>query len=190
MEKFYKARFVQFKLRTRGTNDSHILDKQELPVTTIPENETHPIHLQVSNSKQFIAPLNEWLMLKTNRQMNQIVTEEMVSPLEDLAIFLANTIHFKASWLHKFPTGKQLSKNTFYYHGQKEQKISVPFMTVTNYFNYRSLKSADYDDELDDNLTRLNCRMIKMPFALKEIEIAFTMIIVVPNKKNGLGKLI
>ncbi len=85
----------------------------------------------------------------------------------DTKLVLTNAIHFKGTWLTQFDA-TQTQTQPFFITPKK--KVDVPLMAVKSRFRYR---------EVDD------LQLIELPYAGK----AFSMVVILPTKPNGLKKL-
>jgi serpin B len=83
------------------------------------------------NNKEAIDIINNWIEEQTNGKIEEILTEDNISPLT--RIVLTNVIYFRANWRCQFETGDTYN-DTFYPLDGSE--IAVPMMHQTDHFNY------------------------------------------------------
>lgn len=88
-----------------------------------------------SEKKETADKINSWVESQTNGLIKDLVSEQSIS--EDTALFLLNTIYFKAKWRYPF---NEERKNEVFYSANGE--ISTPFMLVESVrFGYASVPS-------------------------------------------------
>jgi len=108
--------------------------------------------------------INDWVKLKTNNKIDNIVSEEIV---REARVILTNAIYFKGNWLYEFDK-KNTRKDTFSVNGSK--RTIVDMMYQKHNFNY-------YQDEYS--------QVLEMPYKGNEL----SMMIVLPKPKYSLSEL-
>ncbi|XP_050527349.1 leukocyte elastase inhibitor-like isoform X2 [Daktulosphaira vitifoliae] len=109
--------------------------------------------------------INSWVENKTNGKIKDLFSAESIN--KDTALVLANAIHFKNGWKHKF---SDTVDEPFYI--SKGNEINVKMMTLTKnvyYFHNEHLKYAALELPYDKNYYR--------------------MIILLPDAKDGIDSL-
>jgi len=120
-----------------------------------------------SKPEETAAIINEWCSNSTKNHITNIVNPDDIS---HAVILLLNTIYFNGYWVQPFPENQ--TANLPFYTDAKTA-ITAPFMQLTGDFYYME------SDELDARILRLPYKGYK-----------FSKYIVLPNKKDGLAKLL
>ena len=113
--------------------------------------------------------INNWVSEKTEGKIAEIIDEEGLA--EDTAMILLNAVYFKGNWEIQFDP--EVTRNrTFHNYGLVGNKI--PMMT-----NNEESFGYGYADELDAKLLELKYKDSEM-----------SLVIILPNKKNGLQEMV
>lgn len=113
--------------------------------------------------------INEWIEVKTNGKIQNVVTENDFDYLTSL-VFL-NAIYFKSEWMYKFNKSAETSKSDLFFLNEKEFK-RVEMMQIK--------ANVGYGENLN-----LDAKLLELPYKNKKI----SMVIVLPNKINGIVEL-
>lgn len=114
------------------------------------------------------AAINEWVELKTNHLIKNLIDASALSA--DTRMILVNAIHFKGQWKHQFPVHSTI-KAPFY--TSETDSVEVDTMHVKQHFRY------GFWQELD-------ATALELPYKDSDM----SMLIVLPNKKTGLRELV
>ncbi|CAH2012557.1 unnamed protein product [Acanthoscelides obtectus] len=111
--------------------------------------------------------INTWVENKTNNRIKDLVNADMFDELTRLV--LVNAIYFKGKWSHPFPVA-QTQTEKFYIND--DEIMDVQMMHLTKNLFYKE------DETLD-------AKVLELPYSNKEL----SMIIILPNKRNGIHEL-
>lgn len=123
--------------------------------------------LNFANSAKAVDSINKWVESKTNNKIRDILSTNQVN--KDTRLVLVNALYFRGKWEYPFEpyeTKKMLFYNT------PETKTEVDMMGLNTDLFYAE------NEELD-------AKFLKLPYENNEV----SMIIVLPNKKDGLRSL-
>ena len=84
-----------------------------------------------SNKNKTVSEINQWVSIKTNDLINEIISPYDIN--EYTRIIITNAIFFIGKWANQFD--KDLTKKDVFYSINKE-KVQVDFMNQTEYLNY------------------------------------------------------
>lgn len=112
------------------------------------------------------SEINAWVNKVTQGRIPNLVTPNDVS---GLVVMILNTLYFRGSWRHQFPTNQ--TKNQLFYVSPGLQK-QLPFMHVTDKFFYAD--STKYD-----------AKILRMPYRGNK----FAMYIILPNSITGISRI-
>ncbi|XP_044267033.1 serine protease inhibitor 3/4-like isoform X5 [Tribolium madens] len=111
--------------------------------------------------------INDWVEVKTNEKIKDLIKKE---DLDDLTrLVLVNAIYFKGNWKNKF--NKEDTKTEPFYLNDVDT-VDVQMMHTKKKFNYK------VDQALD-------AQILEMPYINEDL----SMIIILPNQKNGIAEL-
>ncbi|XP_014216773.1 alaserpin-like [Copidosoma floridanum] len=127
------------------------------------KSETIDFKMGVESAKA----INGWCVEKTNGKIKKIVNSDDLD--NTVEMILLNAVYFKGDWLHKFDPQWKENKS---FHIDKDTIINLPMMYVCKQFFYKELDGVD-------------AKVIALPYMNKD----FHMVIIVPNKIDGLEKL-
>lgn len=114
------------------------------------------------------ATINAWVESKTNNRIKELISADALSA--DSRMVLVNAIYFKGSWLHQFPPAMTV-KAPFY--TTETESTDVDTMHVTKHFRYGEWPALD-------------ATALELPYKGSDM----AMLIVLPNKKDGLHGLL
>jgi len=111
-----------------------------------------------------VARINAWVAEQTANKIQNLLSVQALSPSTRLVI--TNAVYFKAAWTSPFHAGS--TQPADFFNGAKI--VGVPTMQQTAHFAY---------GEAD------NAKVLELPYA----DGSMSMVIVLPNEKDGLGAL-
>ncbi|XP_023171517.2 alaserpin-like isoform X2 [Drosophila hydei] len=111
--------------------------------------------------------INSWVEQQTNNLIKNLVPPSLLDA--ETRLVLINAIHFKGSWVHKFPEHATRNER---FHLNDVDGVEVPMMNVKERFRYA-------------NLPDLNAAALELPYKDSDL----SMLIVLPNSKTGLPQL-
>ncbi|XP_015375358.1 PREDICTED: serpin B4-like isoform X4 [Diuraphis noxia] len=109
--------------------------------------------------------INNWVLSKTNNKIKDLFPKDSIT--QATALVLANAVHFKSAWAHKFNDAED---DSFYV--TPSNKVTVKMMTLVHDLQY-------YHD------SDLKFAALELPYEHH----AFKMIILLPDAKDGLKDL-
>ncbi|XP_025406323.1 serpin B4-like isoform X3 [Sipha flava] len=109
--------------------------------------------------------INNWVLQKTNDKIKNLFPKDSIN--EGTPLVLANAIHFKSGWAHKF---RDAEDEPFYL--TPNNKVTVKMMTLVHDLSYY------HNDEL-------KFAALELPYEHH----AFKMMILLPDEKDGLKNL-
>lgn len=124
-------------------------------------------HIDFSKSKKAANTINAWVESKTNSLIKDLVQQNVLSA--DTRLVLVNAIHFKGEWTIKFDENAT-QKEDFFLDDKNHTKVDM-MQSTNNYF---------YAD-----LPNFEAKALRMAYKDSELY----MLIILPNKKNGLNSL-
>lgn len=111
--------------------------------------------------------INRFVEEKTQNKIKDLIKPDALNG--DTTVMLINAIHFKGEWLHQFD--ERLTGNGEFFMSETK-KVSIEFMTVTNYFRRKYLNDLD--------ATALEMKYTNSKFAF---------MIILPGTRTGLFAL-
>lgn len=111
--------------------------------------------------------INTWVEQKTNEKIKDLIEASDLN--DDTRLVLVNAIYFKGKWAEPFDV-KDTTTEKFYLNDQ--DTIDVQMMHISKKFYYKN----------DENL---DAKVLELPYSNKDV----SMIIILPNKKNGIAEL-
>ncbi|XP_032596686.1 serine protease inhibitor 42Dd-like [Drosophila grimshawi] len=111
--------------------------------------------------------INDWIVSKTKRLIKNLVRPEVITKATKL--ILVNVIHFKCEWRIRFD--KKATRREFFYLDDRN-RVKTLLMKVQNTFHYADLKELD-------------AKALRLSYTDGDLH----MLIVLPNKNDGLGQL-
>lgn len=125
-------------------------------------------NIDFSKNIEAAEKINNWVSEQTNQKIKNLISSQKLS--EDTVALLINALYFSAPWKKPFKT--RLTQNRDFYK-TPEEVIQVTTMKKIDNFGY--FESEDLD-----------AKFLQMPFRSgKDIQ----MVVVLPNKKDGLKNL-
>ncbi|KAK5650727.1 hypothetical protein RI129_001756 [Pyrocoelia pectoralis] len=124
-------------------------------------------NINFNDSEKAAETINEWIELKTNNKIRELVNKDSFS--ESTAFVLVNAMYFNGLWLHEF--GKTFGLKIPFYV-TKAETVDVEVFGGRNKFNHY------YND-------KLNAAFLELPFVGNDIAMTF----VLPKEKDGLKRL-
>ncbi|XP_025205520.1 serpin B4-like isoform X6 [Melanaphis sacchari] len=119
----------------------------------------------VNEPEQQRQYLNNWVLNKTNNKINDLFPKGSIN--RDTVLVLANAVHFKSGWEHKFNDAED-----DYFYVTPSNKVTVKMMTLRHDLQY-------YHD------SDLKFAALELPYEHH----AFKMLILLPDAKDGLKEL-
>ncbi|XP_051172448.1 serine protease inhibitor 3/4-like [Leptopilina boulardi] len=123
-------------------------------------------NLDFFNKSRAAGSINSWIKENTNNNIDNVINYENLD--NSTSMIITNVVLFQGQWKSKFPIEKTVNKNFF----TNNEILSVPMMTMESVFNF-------------GKLSKLEASFIELPF----VDERFSMLIVVPDKINGLNDL-
>ncbi|XP_019867136.1 antichymotrypsin-2 isoform X6 [Aethina tumida] len=123
--------------------------------------------LNFAENTKSAGVINGWVEDKTNKKIKDLIKPDSLS--SDTRLVLVNAIYFKGDWLNKFDA-KNTKKQPFFLN--EVDKVDVDMMFRKGDYRYK------FDRDLD-------AQVLELPYANK----ALSMIVVLPNKKDGIREL-
>ena len=133
---------------------------------------------QVDFNQNIAEIVNAWVKDKTRGRITNLMAPRQINDLTEL--ILANAIYFKGKWTYPFEP-KQTKERRFWLN--EENYTQVPMMELEDRFYYTKtdtikILELPYGESVSQFHSRSSVR--------RE---AFSMIILLPNKRNGLAEL-
>lgn len=128
--------------------------------------------IDFSDTVNAVQKINEWVNQKTRGNIQEIVSEQNLSP--DMSMLLLNAIYFKGTWRYKFnDTDKRGS-----FHSSEGKKMAVHMMNQTNRLRFGEINFGEYWDP-DTGL-----RWVELPYEGDQL----SMILLLPKTRFELDK--
>jgi len=124
--------------------------------------------IDFDQSKKAVQTINSWVSEATHGKIRSMFSEDVIDPSS--MMLLVNAIYFKGLWRYPF-NEKETKEGVFYV--TPTRSVTVPFMTIERYLYWSE------SVELDSAILRL-------PYEGEK----YSMFIVLPNKRDGLNKLL
>lgn len=122
-----------------------------------------------ANASETVSIVNKWIAERTNNKITELI--ETTDPLTK--ILLLSAIYFKGTWQTKFEKLNTKKKVFFTPRGDgKMRKSKVYTMTQVNNYKYKFVK-------------KLEAHALELPYAASNV----SMLILLPNSVNGIGKI-
>ncbi|XP_030570135.1 serpin B11-like [Drosophila novamexicana] len=122
-----------------------------------------------ANASETVSIVNKWIAERTNNKITELI--ETTDPLTK--ILLLSAIYFKGTWQTKFEKLNTKKKVFFTPRGDgKMRKSKVYTMTQVNNYKYKFVK-------------KLEAHALELPYATSNV----SMLILLPNSVNGIGKI-
>ena len=112
--------------------------------------------------------INKWVEQETKSKIKDLLAPGVITPLT--ALVVVNAIYFKGDWANQFDK-ETTSKQAFYVSASKSIKVDMMF---------KKFKKTKYG-----RIENLDCSVLSLPYKGEEL----SMLILLPNKKDGLGFL-
>ncbi|KAK4883160.1 hypothetical protein RN001_006479 [Aquatica leii] len=122
-------------------------------------------NINVSNSKQAVDNINNWVNTQTDYEINNILLEHNVNA--DTSALLINALYLSADWVYKFTT-----TTSAYFHVNKKTMVTANMMTAVNTVNF-------------SNRPDLKARFLELPFFGEDMSMIFAL----PYAVDGLSKM-
>lgn len=123
--------------------------------------------LNFSESSKSAQTINSWVENKTNQKIKNLISDGDLD--DDTRLVLVNAIYFKGKWAQPFDA-KETRTEKFYV--TENDTIDVQMMHLKKKFYYKQ------DESLD-------AKVLELPYTNKDV----SMIIILPNKRNGITEL-
>ncbi|XP_049822342.1 antichymotrypsin-2-like [Aethina tumida] len=123
--------------------------------------------LNFEEKRESAEVINGWVELKTNKKIKDLIKPDDFCC--DTRLVLVNAIYFKGDWLNKFDAEKT-EEQPFFLNEVDEVDVDMMF------------RKGDYRYKFDRDL---DAQVLELPYANK----ALSMIVVLPNKKDGIKEL-
>ncbi|XP_070491252.1 antitrypsin-like isoform X4 [Chironomus tepperi] len=123
--------------------------------------------LNFGANTQAAATINGWVEDHTNNKIKNLISPDSLSG--DTRMVLVNAIYFKGFWQHQFDK-QQTFKAPFFLN--EVDSVDVDFMKIKKHFNYGVFEELD-------------ATALELPYKDSDI----TMMIILPNKRDGLANL-
>lgn len=120
-----------------------------------------------ADSQQSAATINDWVSKKTNGQINDLVTSDMLNA--DTKMVLVNSIYFKGDWETPF---------------DPIENTNVPFNTIDGRSDSIEMMRMDEFVRYEE-VPELDAKIIELPYQDSNT----SMIFILPNTANGLRNL-
>lgn len=124
--------------------------------------------LDFANAEPSAATINSWVESKTNNKIKDLISKDSLNG--DTRMVLVNAIYFKGNWARQF-NANNTSPEPFY--TSETEHTDVDTMHLTADFRFGRWDS-------------LGATAIELPYKDSDL----SMLIVLPNKKDGLGELV
>ncbi|XP_073813599.1 antichymotrypsin-2-like [Musca autumnalis] len=124
-------------------------------------------NLNFTQNVKAAQAINSWVATKTNNLIKNIITPNVVN--EKTRMVLLNAIYFKGEWAHAFPEHATRQQN---FYTDEANSVKVQMMHLKAEFRY-------------GEISKLQATALEMPYKNSDL----SMIIVLPNSRNGLGDL-
>ncbi|KRF84603.1 uncharacterized protein Dvir_GJ26767 [Drosophila virilis] len=126
-------------------------------------------NVDFANASETASIINKWIAERTNNTITELI--ETTDPFTK--ILLLSAIYFKGTWQTQFEKLNTKKKVFFTPRGDgKMRKAKVYTMTQVNNFKYKFVK-------------KLEAHALELPYASSN----FSMLILLPNTVNGIGKI-
>ncbi|XP_018329662.1 antichymotrypsin-2 isoform X3 [Agrilus planipennis] len=111
--------------------------------------------------------INQWVEQKTNNKIKELIQKDMING--NTAMVLVNAIYFKGNWAKQFKKHATI-KQPFYV--SNEETVNVDMMHIESNFRYAEDKDLD-------------AKILELPYTNQDV----SMLIILPNKKDGINEL-
>ncbi|XP_044741554.1 uncharacterized protein LOC123302606 [Chrysoperla carnea] len=112
--------------------------------------------------------INNWVKQMTSKKIEQIVKPEQLNPAT--VMVLVNAIFFKGKWLHSF-SKRDTVERAFYV--TEDENLFVETMHITDTYRFAEIPELD-------------SKVVDLPYQGEK----YGMLLIVPNKKNGMNQLL
>nr|CAH7743259.1 unnamed protein product [Callosobruchus chinensis] len=123
--------------------------------------------LEFTKSEEAAKTINTWVEGKTNNRIHNLI--EPTDLNDQTRLVLVNAIYFKGKWLHPFDAA-QTKSETFYINDADSMNVKMMHLKKELYYK---------EDE------NLDAKVLELPYSNKDL----SMIIILPNKRNGIADL-
>lgn len=113
------------------------------------------------------AEINQWVAEKTHGKITQLVSQSDFDGMT--ALVLLNAIYFKGDWLFKFDQTKT-TKEPFFLNNSEARKVDMMHLTA----------DLGYGED-----SSLDAKILELPYKNERL----SMVILLPNKKDGIDEL-
>ena len=124
-------------------------------------------NIDFGKKEEAVKEINEWVEARTKNRIHDIISANDIDELSRL--ILINALYFKGNWSTPFPEGLTHPKD---FYPKETEAVSVDTMHVTASFHYYEC-------------TEVDAKFLELFFEDRDA----SMVVVLPNEKNGLGKL-
>lgn len=159
--------YYDFRMGTKLFVDQYIEPTQRYSAILERYYDTMIERLDFKDLTRTTGYINQWCSNITNGHIKNLVNE---ADVDKSVMIMLNAIYFNGLWRQPFPTN-QTTELPFYISSTQQLKTTYMVQTARYYF----LDSA-----------QLNAKIIRIPYKGKK----FSMLVVLPNSKEGLGEFI
>lgn len=167
--------FQAFTEAVRKTNGLKIANKIYVQKAYTPKQKFRDIATKSFNSdaqsldfgdnEVSAKTINDWVENATNNKIKDLISKDSLS--SDTRMVLVNAIYFKGMWTYQFDPSSTY-RAPFYTND--DDSVDVDFMRVKNHFKY-------------GHVDKLDATALELPYKDSDI----SMMIILPNKRTGLG---
>lgn len=118
----------------------------------------------VGNPEGSRTEINNWVKDETNGKIKNLLPEGAIEA--NTAMILINALYFRGSWLNMFPEGN--TKATEFYGTKGDVKVEM--------------MHAEFQRGKFNKSSGLQCKLLALPYKGRD----YSMIIILPNARNGL----
>lgn len=90
------------------------------------------------NEEEARSTINDWVSLKTNDRIKELIPPEMITG--DTALIITNAVYFKGKWLSQFDSGNTAEED--FYNSSGGRAGQVDMMYTSEYFRYGENENA------------------------------------------------
>lgn len=175
LNQYYDLTLAQF---------NQVPETTKLSEFVIVANTSEPTLISVSEKKQLVDSVNDWVAFETNDKIKDIVLQSSLPELKDLSCMIFNAAYLKATWKNQYFDREETKEDQFFNEGDINNKKMVPFMQ-----NHKVM--LPYYDSLADNdsaLASIPFKALEFPFEGAGQQ-AVSLVVLLPNEFDGLSKL-
>lgn len=133
------------------------------------ENQIKLENIDFSDTPSAVAEINNWVRQKTRGNIQEIVSEQNLSP--DMSMLMLNAIYFKGTWRYMFNGTTTEKRATF--HTSENNRMPVHMMKQTNRLRFGEINFGEFWDP-DTGL-----RWVELPYEGDQL----SMILLLPKTR-------